>query len=627
MTATWRDAFIDACATLALLLVAITEALSLFGALNRLNVALAWGFVLFALVGWHVRNGTRLAVLIPPKKFDISREDKLYFAVFSLGGAVTLYLAIVAAPSALDALGYHLPRVLRWVQDGTVSPFVTHVPRQIWIGPGWEYFQLHLQLFAGTDAVANLLQWLALLASPVVVSVLARELGATHSGQMFAALFTISIPMGITQASGSQVDLFAAFWLACSVALLLRLGRKGAVASSTWDAILFGAAAGMAVMAKATNALFLAPFVVWVAAGLLKPNGLRLGRLAVTAFLVAAMINSGPMLRNRLIFGSLLGPPSRGGVANEIFTPSALASNVIRNAAIHLNTPSRKLNLILLDAITETHRLLGIDVHDPLTTYELGSFTIPLDQDDEGIASNQFHFLLIVSVAIWLLVRSRDSRTTGYMLCVLAGALIFCLYLKWQPWHSRLHLPLFVIAAAAAAAALEQALPSNRLRLVAVGLVLIAIPPTIRNAWRPIVSRHAIFTMPYERRLFPHSPNDYETFSGAADFIASQRCRKIGIIGDGSMIEYPLWKMVQRRLGKPLEIRHVGVLNPTRVAATQRDKSFRPCAVVQLYHLSPEALPPDKLKREFPYGVPFRPENMISAWVKDRITVYVPVKA
>jgi FtsH-binding integral membrane protein len=64
--------------------------------------------------------------------------------------------------------------------------------------------------------------------------------------------------------------------------------------------------------------------------------------------------------------------------------------------------------------------------------------------------------------------RSFDSRTI-YAACLVAGFLLFCVDLKWQPWNSRLHLPLFVLLAGMIGVTLS----SVRLRRAAYVLALI----------------------------------------------------------------------------------------------------------------------------------------------------------
>src|SRR5687767_6793309 len=188
----WRDAFIDASAILAIAVVSITEGLSGFEALTRTGILSAWGIVALALAGWFLRTGSRPALVARARIPELGREDKYCVAFVAFICLVCLYLAIASPPNAPDAGSYHVPRVLRWIQEARAAFYPTHIARQLWIGPGWEYFAVHLQLLAGTFPVTNLVQWTAMIATPAVVSVIARELGAARRGQLLAALFTIS---------------------------------------------------------------------------------------------------------------------------------------------------------------------------------------------------------------------------------------------------------------------------------------------------------------------------------------------------------------------------------------------------------------------------------------------------
>lgn len=619
----WRYAFVDAAAFSALALVAITELLSVFNALTRTGVLVAWGVVALALSGRFLRNHARPALITSARIPELTREDRYYLAFLAFISLVTLYVAIAGLPNAADSHTYHLPRVLRWIQDGTVAFYPTHIPRQLWIGPGWEFYQLHLQLIVGTDAGANLVQWLAMVASPVVASLGARELGAGRRGQLLAALFTLSIPMGIAQASGSQVDLFSGFWLATSIALLLRIRRQRIGGTTLGTAILLGAAAGMAALSKATNFLFLFPFVLWVAAGLLKAPRWRFLTLAVVAAAMALAVNAGHMSRNAALYGQVTGVRGNAGVMNETFNPGSLASNIVRNAAMQLNTPSDAANAMITRAITRMHALVGMDVHDPRTTYSK-RFDVPAEWDDEGQGSNQLHLLIIIAAGIWLTLRNRASPATPFIWCVLAGALLFCFFLKWQPWHSRLHLPLFMISGAAIGAGLERALSPNRLRWVAVALALTALHPTFRNNMRPLVVRRPLFTVPYEERLFTANHPEWKVYAEAATAVASLGCSRIGIIETSNTWEYPVWKLMERRTGTRPEIRHVGVTDESRRTASHRDRDFDPCVIMNIQSVFPGDRELPGILRMHSGGVPQIPPGFEPAWKRDFITLYTP---
>ena len=626
-TPTWRDAFVDASAFSAIVVVASNEILSSFNALTTTGVLAAWGLVAIALIGWFVREGTRPALVARAHVPRLSRNEKYFVAFYAFICLVTLYVALAGTPNASDSHSYHLPRVLRWIQDGTLAFYPAHNLRQLWIGPGWEYFQVQLQLITGTDALANVVQWLAMVASPVVVSLVARELGAKRDGQLLAALFALTIPMGIAQGSGSQVDLFAGFWLLVSLALLLRIRRLGIEGTSPGTAVLFGAAVGMAVLSKATNVLFFLPFAVWIAPPLLKQRLVRALGFAAIAVVVATAFNAGHMLRNKSAFGSVLGVPGAYGIANEKFGPLALASNIVRNAAMHLGTPSDAVNATLTRAVTRMHALVGLDVNDPSTTYAARKFEVPAEWDDEGQGSNQLHFLIIIAAGIWLTLKKRSSPATRYMWCVFASALLFCLYLKWQPWHSRLHLPLFMIAGAAVGVALESRLSNRWMKVIAAALALTAIYPSFRNNMRPILVRRPLFTVSYDELLFSGGHPEWKTYAAAADFVAASGCSRIGLIETHVTWEYPVWKLVERRTGKRPELRQVSVTNISQLTASDRDRAFKPCMIMNIQSLVPRLREFPDILQLYPAGVPRIPRGFAPVWNRDFITIYLPADA
>jgi len=55
------------------------------------------------------------------------------------------------------------------------------------------------------------------------------------------------------------------------------------------------------------------------------------------------------------------------------------------------------------------------------------------------------HLLLIVPAALWAVIK-RDRRWSLYAAGLVGAFLLFCIYLKWQPFLARLELPLFVLS-------------------------------------------------------------------------------------------------------------------------------------------------------------------------------------
>jgi hypothetical protein len=89
-----------------------------------------------------------------------------------------------------------------------------------------------------------------------------------------------------------------------------------------------------------TALVFAAPFLLWVCFALVRKR--RVSAISSLAILggIALTINAGHLIRNQSVFGSPLGPQAEmAPLLNEIHTPAAVASNVIRNLAVHLAVP------------------------------------------------------------------------------------------------------------------------------------------------------------------------------------------------------------------------------------------------------------------------------------------------
>ena len=108
---------------------------------------------------------------------------------------------------------YHMPRVAHWSQAGSVAHYPTHILRQLWLGPWAEFAIMHLYVLTGGDRLANLVQWLAFAGCIVGSAVVAGALGGGPWRAGWRRSPARPCPMAISQASSTQNDLVASFWL------------------------------------------------------------------------------------------------------------------------------------------------------------------------------------------------------------------------------------------------------------------------------------------------------------------------------------------------------------------------------------------------------------------------------
>ena len=226
------------------------------------------------------------------------------------------------------------------------------------------------------------------------------------------------------------------------------------------------------------------------------------------------------------------------------------------------------------------HGRLGLDPHDPATSWEGERYRPFHVSNHEGQAANVRHFLLLGVAAAWFAWRRRLDPAAGAMLAAALGGVLFCAVLKWQPWHARMHLPLFVIAVPALGFACERWRP----RLLGPGIVLWLTwnlaTPLGHNSLRPLVGPRPVFTTERFDGYFHDWPKLRRPYQLAADLILRGGCRQVGIDSSRFHLEYPLAARL-RESDFSIRFRQEGVANESARYA-ERVPFEAPCAVICL---------------------------------------------
>lgn len=262
----WRRGFISAIVAWGVFLTVVTEILSWLNLLNFSLLLLSWlSFSLFlGSVYFKQQQASKQKLLSLPKLRSITNV----FSVFSIGLIISIFIitlivgliAIVAPPNTWDSMTYHMSRVVHWIQNGNVAHYPTYNLPQLFHPPFAEFAIMHLQILSGSDRFANLVQWFSSIGSIIGVSLIAKELNTDVRGQVFAAVFCATIPMGILQASSTQNDYAVGFWLVC-LAYFVLLSVKYENQPSLY--FLIGASLGLAILTKSSGYLYAFPFMVW----------------------------------------------------------------------------------------------------------------------------------------------------------------------------------------------------------------------------------------------------------------------------------------------------------------------------------------------------------------------------
>jgi hypothetical protein len=564
---------------------AVTEFLNLLRLLTHRGLVGAWATILCVLLALLLVTDRRADTFSEKKSADgngPARPDG--FALFFLGAAAVIVLllgviAVVAAPNNYDSMTYHLARVAHWAQNHSVRHYPTHIPRQLFMPPWAEFAILNFQLLSQSDRLANLVQWFAMLGCLLGVARIAASLGAGVVGQAYAAIVAATIPSGIAEATSTQNDYVAAFWLVCFVAFGLEWRDR----RSAWPAVFAAGGLGLALLSKSTAVICAFPFACWFGASLIRraPARQALRSLALAGVIVLA-INAGHAARNVRLFGSPFASPAETrSYRNESFGPGVFAAALAKNLAIHFATTSATANQAVAGATATFARWLGVDPDDRRTNYNGARFGVGPARRQEDAAGAPLHLVLFAVAAGMLLFGGRERRNPAaakFALACLAAYALFVLCLRWQPWPNK-QLPLVVLAAAAWGAVMER-LRAWQARATAAILLVAAIPFVFWNEARPLAGANNIFTVDRPTQYFANMKFMREPFVAMAKVVSDRGCNSLGLAWSDDVPEYPLWALTAART-PAVRIEHIGVRKATAAADWLDLADYHPCAVIQ----------------------------------------------
>ncbi|MEX0787468.1 MAG: hypothetical protein WD040_01580, partial [Anaerolineales bacterium] len=404
--------------------------------------------------------------------------------------------------------------------------------------------------------------------------------GAGAGGQALAGVFTASLPTAIIQSTSTMADGVLALWVCAAAAEVIGFVRREAAAG-----VVFGSlAAGLAVLTKPTAVAFLAPLAVWGGWEALRGGRVSqsLGRIALALTLVLGL-NFGHWARNLALYGSPIASASRVTEhANGMPNPRGLISNLTRNLALQLGTPSPYVNKALALTVRQIHEWIDLDPSDPRTT-AAGVFRVGAPTTHENRTANLVATLLLIPMAGWIALNSRlrRSKAGALLLAVAAGFFLFSFLFKWQIFGSRYVLPAFLLAAPIFGSTAESRLPRWGLGVLMGVLFLASLPWTLANRTRPLLTlpdapvASVLFT-PRTSLLFANGPYLESPYTEVASRIHAIGCDAVGLELAGNSAEYPLWVL----LGAPWGSTQLEWIVSDTDSARWSDPSFPTCAVI-----------------------------------------------
>ena len=588
-----REYFLYTSVYFGIIIVVSTEFLSFFNYLNHFSIKLLWLIIFFIT----------LIFLLKKKFFKISfiilsnLDYKILFILVIF--LLTFTVALIYPPNTLDAMSYHLPKVMNWIQNGNLSFYPTNDLRQLILAPFSEFVLLHLYLLINADNFLNLVQWYSMVVSCVAVTLISKELGCNIKFQIFSALFCATLPMGILQSNSTQTDYVTSMWLLSMIYFLLKYIKSNHLKFLLY----FSLALGLGILTKGTFYIFALPFCCWLGFYILLKNQKHL-IYALLIPIVILIINSGHFSRNINLFGSPLGFKVEDNIFfNKNINSSAFIGNFIKNFGLNLAVPSESLNKITSEKISQLLQLFNISTFDPNYTkiYRHGYY-IPFSFY-ESSAPNTIHFLIIFLLFFIFIFffKKFSMNQKNYLYSVLTTFILFSLLLVWDSRNNRYLLCFFVISAPIASYILNRFEFTKLANVFAIFLIIYSLPYLLFNKSRPLLgdisykNNKIYFNKPYyfnedrfslyfiADRLYNN--RDYRiNILSFANNIKSSNCFIIGLQNIEGL-EYPLWAALKTNdssRDKKFKIYNVKVDNISSSLKKKIYGSEKICKIIKL---------------------------------------------
>jgi 4-amino-4-deoxy-L-arabinose transferase-like glycosyltransferase len=463
-----------------LCLVIIIGALSATRWLDEGPMQAAWGLVVTASVALALGRRGFLAI-----DRVWWHEARPFLAPLAAVILPTLIIALITLPNTWDALSYHIARVDHWQQNHTVAFFPTLISRQNESQPLAEYVILTFQVLGQNEGLSNAVQWAFMAMSLVLVYGIARALPLTRAAASIAVVFAATIPAVVLEASSTQTDCVAAFWVLCFVLMALHWRHQQRLR----DLFFACVALAFAIMTKGSTPLFLAPFGLFLAWDLRKSLTLRTVATLAAGFLLIVVSNLPQAMQNYRAYGTPLGGPNAQLVAVDRVRLSAIPATIIKDIAVQVALPVQRVDDEIVVRITKLSSLVGLDLAERADNFLNMSFALSYHVAQEDTPTGLIQVAIGLFAVGFCVVRpgqlSRLQRR--YLFCVLAGFVLFAAFIRWQPYIGRLLLPFAVLLAPITALVAERLFTRRLMILGSAALILSALPFVFLNATKPLV--------------------------------------------------------------------------------------------------------------------------------------------
>ncbi len=430
----------------------ITELLSLMNNLNLYGIIISWLIVSIILIFLIFKTKSKIDLFCFFKKIKcFTVTQKIYFIIICLIFLLILFQGIIYPPNNWDSLTYHMSRIMYWLGNENLNHFPTHILRHLYQPPFAEYIIMHVNVLQGNDYFSNSIQLLFLVFCLFPLNEILNVFGIGRSSKLISFLFCITTPSVLLQASTTKNDIVCAFFILTSILFLYKCYKE----STLSNYLFLGISIGLGMLTKGTFYLFLFPalliFLLFLGKQMLFEKKFKPILYGLLSIFILSIINIGHFSRNYAINNHVLSidDVENNMYSNEEMNFTFFSSNLMKNIGLHMGYP---FNSIYEDFILNIHKKIDVSIDEPKLNFLGTKYNTKKSIDtNEDLVPNSFHLMIILIASFVIIVNSickKKYTELILLIIVIFQVFFFCLYLKWQPWHTRLHIPIFILSSA-----------------------------------------------------------------------------------------------------------------------------------------------------------------------------------
>ena len=436
---------------------------------QQVVLGLQAGLLLVSAISWLLAQRPKI---IPESQVDINlgafcKERKNWFLLIlaiCVTGVLLLSVVLnyIVPPNNNDALSYHVARIVRWMQQGSTSPWETPFVWQLSFPLNAQLVYLWTLLFTNSDHFIAFIPMIAGLLTSLIIYLLAQELGFSRRNAVFSALIWLTLPVVQLHLTSVRHDLISTWLFLSTFYFFHRWGKTREFAYLLLSAL----ALALVVGTNFSIAAYLPGMVLMLLLGFVfyRYSFKQVLQWVGVTLLCFLLFSSPIYVSNAIYFGSPLGPDAAQMTSAAVAEEMPLGKYIIVNATrwfyqlLDFSWLPQPVQQALVSAKAWLARFvftpLGLNLEGDIATLDAHRFTwgrlYQLQEDEAwfGLIGGLLIFPTSLAAFVQGLKRKDILRIMPFVFFL--TVLVTCSLIRpgWTPFDGRYFMPLAAMCTA-----------------------------------------------------------------------------------------------------------------------------------------------------------------------------------